>query len=141
MVYDLPTWVNSTTPGLSQTNLGKYTTATADLDTRVTVLEAGIATNVRTASYTLVLGDAGKAVEFNSANAVTLTIPPNSSVAFPIGSVMELFALGTGQVTIAPGSGVTLRSSNGLKLRAQYSVAAIRKRSTDEWVCAGDLSV
>lgn len=141
MAYDLPVWVNSTTPGISQTNLAKINAAISDLDTRVAVVEAGIATNVRTASYTLVLGDAGKAVEFNSANAVTLTVPPNSAVAFPIGTVIELFTLGAGQVTIAPGSGVTLRSGNGLKLRVQYSVAALRKRATDEWVVAGDLTV
>ena len=41
------------------------------------------AANVQTASYTLVAADAGKAVEMDVASANTLTVPPNSSVAFP----------------------------------------------------------
>ena len=141
MAYDLPQWVNGGAPGLGATNLGKYTAAVGDLDTRTVALESGIATNVRTTSYTLAASDAGKAVEFNAGSAVTCTVPPNSSVAFPVGTIIEVAALGAGQVTLTPGSGVTLRSASGLKLRTQYSVSAIRKRATDEWVCAGDLAV
>lgn len=140
MAYDLPDWTNGAPPGLGSSALDKYTVAVADLDTRTTALEAGIATNVRTISYTLVSADAGKAVEFNNSNAATLTVPPNSSVGLPLGTVIEVVGLGSGQVTIAPGSGVTLRSATGLKLRVQFSVASLRKRATDEWVVAGDLA-
>ncbi|MFZ4745198.1 MAG: hypothetical protein ACOYL0_16450, partial [Limnohabitans sp.] len=42
-------------------------------------------TNRQTASYTLVLGDRGKLVESNVASANNITVPLNSSVAFPIG--------------------------------------------------------
>lgn len=94
-----------------------------------------------TASHVLVLANAARAVEMNVAGANTLTVPPNSSVAFPIGTVLEVHQLGAGQTTITPGSGVTLRSHGGaLKTAAQYAVASLRKRATDEWVVAGDLT-
>ena len=89
-------------------------------------------------SYTLVLADEGKVVEMNNASANTLTVPPNSSVAFPIGAVIEVYRMGAGSTTVVAGSGVTVRNAGSL--RAQYSTASLRKRATDEWVLAGDLS-
>lgn len=100
-----------------------------------------VAQNTRVASYTLVLTDANKVVEMNVASANNLTIPPNSSVAFPIGTVIEGFQLGAGQVTFVPGAGVTIRSPGSkLKLTGLYSSASLRKRATDEWVLCGDLT-
>jgi hypothetical protein len=95
--------------------------------------------NVQTDSYTLVLTDADKAVSLNKATANTLTVPPNSSVAFAVGVAIEVWQYGAGQTTIVAGSGVTLRYTPGLKLRTQYSSAVLRKYATDEWVVAGDL--
>jgi hypothetical protein len=89
-------------------------------------------------SYTLVLGDAGTVIEFTSASAVTLTVPPNSSVAFAVGTIIEILQYGAGQVTVAPGAGVTLNSADGLKTRAQYSTLSLRKRATNEWMVVGD---
>ena len=100
-----------------------------------------VVTNLRASSYTLVLSDASKVIEMNVATANVLTIPPNSSVPLPIGTVIGVEQIGSGQTTIAPGSGVTLRNANGLKLTRQYAVCSLRKRATDEWVVAGDLSV
>jgi hypothetical protein len=95
----------------------------------------------KTAAYTLTLTDAGCAVEVTSSSAVSVTVPPNSSVAFPVGSVIEVAQLGAGQVTIAAGSGVTINSAGSLtKTRAQYSSASLRKRGTDTWLLVGDLA-
>jgi hypothetical protein len=91
-------------------------------------------------SYTLVLTDAGKCVEGNNASAITLTIPPNSSVAFPVGTVVEVFQQGAGQITVTAGAGVTLRAPDGAKLAKQYASASIRQRAADEWVLAGNVS-
>lgn len=115
------------------------------IDDRVTALEdtaAVVTANLQTASYTLVLTDAGKVVEMNSASATTVTVPPNSSVAFPIGTVIEVGRLGAGSVTLVAGSGVTIRIPTGssLILRAQYSTVGLRKRAADEWVASGDLA-
>lgn len=104
-------------------------------------LEQVSATTQSGTSYTLVLADGGTAVEFTSASAVTLTVPPNSSVAFPVGTVIELLQYGAGVLTVAAGAGVTIRSANNLlSARTQYSTLSLRKRATDEWVLAGDLA-
>jgi hypothetical protein len=90
-------------------------------------------------TYTLVLTDAdGKIVECDNAGAIALTIPPNSDVAFQVGTVIPVYQKGAGQVTVAAGAGVTLRAPGGAKTRVQYSEISLRKRATDEWVLAGD---
>lgn len=91
-------------------------------------------------TYTLVLGDAGKVVECLNASAFTLTVPLNSSVAFPVGINIGITQWGTGQVTVAATGGVTIRSSPTLKLRGQYAAANLFKRATNEWLLTGDLA-
>ena len=95
----------------------------------------------KTASYTLVLADANKLIEVNNGSANTLGVPLNSTDAFPIGTQILVAQQGAGQTTITPVSGVTLRSSGGkLKIAAQYGVATLIKRATDEWYVYGDLT-
>jgi hypothetical protein len=97
--------------------------------------------NTQTDSYSLVLSDSGKTIEMNSASANSVTIPLNSSQAFTIGTTIDIVQYGSGQTTISPTSGVTIRSKdNNLKLSGQYSGATIYKRGTDEWVAFGDLT-
>lgn len=96
-------------------------------------------TNVQAGtSYTLALTDFAKTVETSSGSATQITVPPNSSVAFPLGSVVDVCQIGAGTVTIVAGVGVTIRTPSTLVLRAQYSTVSLRKRATDEWVLAGD---
>jgi hypothetical protein len=100
-----------------------------------------ILTNRQTASYTLVLEDADKLVEMNVGSANNLTIPLNSSVAFPTGTQILLAQYGAGQTTIVATSGVTVRSSGAKsKLTGQYSGATLIKIAENEWYCFGDLS-
>jgi hypothetical protein len=91
-------------------------------------------------SYTLLSTDAGKVVTMTNASASTLTVPPNSSVPFPVGTVIEGAQLGAGQVTLTPGSGVTINGTPGLKTRAQYSDFRLLKTATNTWLATGDLS-
>jgi len=100
-----------------------------------------IQTNATTGAYTLVLTDDGRIVEMSNASGTTLTIPLNSSVAFPVGSQITVIQTGAGQTTIAGAVGVTVNGTPGLKLRAQWSAATLVKRATDTWVAIGDLSV
>lgn len=101
----------------------------------------GIVANTQTASYTLVLADAGKLVELNVASANNLTVPPNSSVAFPVGTVITVRQYGAGTTTIVAGAGVTIRSRGGLlNMAGQYAEATLTKRGTDEWVLSGDVA-
>jgi len=103
---------------------------------------AQIALNAQTGtSYTAVLGDDGDLVTCDNAAAITFTIPPNSSVAFGIGTQINVMQLGAGAVTITAGVGVTLRSQGSkLKTNGQYSVATCCKIATDTWVVVGNLT-
>ena len=114
--------------------------ASGDTDIPVYADLSKVAANVQTASYTLGLSDKGKAVELNAAAAVTVTVPVNTSVAFPVGTVIEVLQYGAGQVTIAGASGVTLRTASSLTTRVQYSGLSLRYRGGDEWIIAGDMT-
>jgi len=113
---------------------------TADSLTVSAGMIADVVTNAQTASYTLVLDDKNKIVEMNVASANNLTVPPNSSVAFPVGSQINILQVGAGQTTVVAGAGVTINSTPGLKIRAQYSYATLIKRATNTWVLVGDIS-
>jgi len=108
----------------------------------ITVSATATTFNAQTGtSYTLVLTDAGKIVTMSNASANTLTIPPNSSVAFPTGTIINIVQYGAGQTTIAPGSGVTLNSADSkTKLRVQNSPSSIVKTDTNVWLLFGDIS-
>jgi len=95
----------------------------------------------KTASYTLsALTERDDLIEMGSASAMTLTIPLNSAVAFPVGTSIDILQTSTGQVTIAGDAGVTVNSTPGLKLRTQWSTATLFKRATNTWVVYGDLT-
>lgn len=95
----------------------------------------------KTANYTLLLPDDGSLIQMNVSSANTLTVPLNSSAAFPIGTQITIVQSGTGQTTITPASvGVTLNSTPGLKLRARWSTATLVKLDTDSWLVTGDLT-
>ena len=97
--------------------------------------------SAQTASYTLVIGDAGKLVTMSNASANNLTVPPNSSVAFPTGTRIDVIQKGAGQTTIVAGAGVTLNSKgSALKLSGQYAGASLIKYATDTWFVVGDLT-
>lgn len=97
--------------------------------------------NAQTGSYTLVLADAGKEVQLTTTTApATLTVPPNSSVPFKIGTTVAVYQGGFGGVIVAPGSGVTINSPFGrLGLFKAGSWAVLRKVGTDTWELSGDL--
>jgi hypothetical protein len=95
----------------------------------------------KTASYTLSsLTERDDLIEMASASAMTLTIPLNSAVAFPVGTSIDILQTSTGQVTIAGSGGVTINSTPGLKLRTQWSTATLFKRAENTWVVYGDLT-
>lgn len=132
------TMTNKTLTAPTVTN-GTFTTPTLTSP----LINVGINTQTGT-TYTTVLADNGKLVTQSNASAITTTIPPNSSVAYPVGAQINVVQLGAGQVTFAQGAGVTIISTGGTasapKLRAQYSTATAIQTATDTWLVVGDIS-
>lgn len=96
----------------------------------------------QTADYTLVIGDSHGMVRVNSASARTVTIPPSSSVDFPVGTEILIYRNGAGSVTLVAGSGVTIIKKSALTISARYGVARIIKvlsSGSGAWLAYGDL--
>jgi hypothetical protein len=87
--------------------------------------------NTQTVDYTLVLADAGKAVEINSATAKNVTVPPNASVAFPVGTIIEVPQVGAGAATLVAGAGVTITGDTVTP--GQGGSLLLRKTGTNTW--------
>ena len=96
------------------------------------------ATTEQAAAYTLALTDAGNVVPVNNATAVAVTIPPNSAVAWPPNTVINLSQAGAGQILITAGAGVTIRQADSqFKSAKQWAEISLRRRGLDEWVLTG----
>jgi len=93
----------------------------------------------QSASYTISLTDRDSIIEVSSSGSASITIPLNSTAAFPIGSSLSIVQSGSAQVTIVAASGVVLNGTPGFKTRAQWSLATLVKRGTDAWLAMGDL--
>lgn len=96
--------------------------------------------NPQTADYTLAIADSGKLITVASGSQVTITIPAGGSVAFPVGTHIDIARIGVGAVVIAGASGVTVNGALGLKLRDRYSAATLIEVAADSWIAVGDLS-
>ena len=118
---------------------GSFTTPTLTSP----LINVGINTQTGT-TYTTVLADNGKLVTQANASAITTTIAPFGSVAYPVGAQINFTQFGAGQVTIQGGSGVTVVSTGATaatpKTRAQYSTATAICTSQDNWLVVGDIS-
>lgn len=102
-----------------------------------------------TNAYTFVLGDANTIQNAsNGATAATITVPANSSVAFPVGTVILVMQTGAGKMQFAAAGGVTIDcpvsggfSTGNTGCRAQFSVATLTKLiTTDTWLLGGDVA-
>jgi hypothetical protein len=92
-------------------------------------------------TYTLVLTDVGKLVTLANADPVTVTVPLNGSVAFPVGTIIALQQMGVGAVSVEGPSGVTINGTDPgseTLTDAQYlSTATLTKHATDTWTLTG----
>ncbi len=97
----------------------------------------------QTADYTAVIADTYQVLELmNKGTAIAYKIPTNASVAFPIGTVLNILNIGAGVCTIsAVTSGTTTILSAGAVAAsptlAQYKSAACIKTGTDTWYVVG----
>jgi hypothetical protein len=90
---------------------------------------------------TLALTDNGYYVRCSNSTTMTVTIPNNSTVAFPTGAEMVFFQVGAGNVQFANAAGVTVNSKDdALFLTGQFSAATLKKITTNTWDLIGDLA-
>lgn len=84
-------------------------------------------------TYTFVLADAtaGKTITASNAAASTYTVPPQSSVTFVAGALLQVTNLGAGVVTFAGGVGVTV--TNTAATLSQYQTATLMRTGSDAW--------
>jgi len=97
----------------------------------------------KTANHILELADAGRTIDMNVSSAHTVSIPTNSSVAFPIGTQIAFIQTGSGQTTFIPADQnvvIILSKNSNRKISARYSPATLIKRDTNTWVLIGDLT-
>jgi hypothetical protein len=128
------------------------TGVTADLTTAQTLTNKSLTSplinlgiNAQTGTtYTTVLADNGKLITQTNASPITTTIPPFSSVAYPVGAQLNFVQYGLGKVTFAEGVGVTISSTGATatapELRTQYSSATAICVAQDDWLIAGDIA-
>ena len=105
-------------------------------------LVAPLAINAQTGTtYTFVLADAGKLVTSSNGSAQTITVPPNSGVAFAIGTQIIVQNIGSANATLATAGTPPLNSKDSnLEIDGQFAAATLIKTATDAWSIIGALA-
>jgi hypothetical protein len=133
---------------LNDTHLPEVQAELGAVQTGITEAQAGLATKDNalisfvddTASRTLALTDANKKLRASHASvAINYTVPPDSSVAFPIGTYIIIEMTGAAQVAVVAGSGVTINLATKLKVNGQGTSAVLLKEAENTWSFQGSV--
>ena len=129
-----------TTPVLGTPTSGTLSNCTVDGTDAVGFRNTPV--NSQSTAYTLVLADSGKTILHPASdnNARTFTIPANSSVAYPVGTVITFINL-INDVTIAITSDTMYLAgpgTTGSRTLAAYGVASAVKVASTTWVISGN---
>jgi hypothetical protein len=131
------------------TGLGGYLNATgAVFSGNITGNTAGFAIGYRdipqvsfTANTTIAAADAGKHFYSTQSTNYVLTIANNSAVSWPAGTAVTVVNRGTGNMTIAQGTGVSLylagNSSAGNRTVTTYGMATLLNVAANVWMING----
>ena len=166
--YDGAAWVASgatgdiegVTAGTGISGGGTSGTVTISIDSTVTTLTGSqtltnktltapiitySANNQTGTTYTIVLADAGALVTMSNAAANAFKIPTNASVAYAIGSRIDILNIGAGLCTISavtPGTTIVLSAgaTAASPTVAQYKAATCIKTGTDAWYVIGGIA-
>jgi hypothetical protein len=142
-VYDGSAWVSigssgditSVTTGTDSGLAGGATSGAVDLKLRLQF------DNQTGTTYTLAGNDLNQLVTCNNSGSITVTVPPS---VFTAGDQIHVQQIGTGQVTFAQGSGVTITSTGATasspKLRVRYSACTVICTASNTFTIVGDLA-
>lgn len=96
------------------------------------------------ADTTLALTDEGTFIASNTTSAVTLTVPANATVAWPVGAWVEVGRWQTGALTLALAAGVTVGAPGtgpaDLNFSDIYKSVKLVKIATDSWMMVGSVN-
>lgn len=104
-----------------------------------TVLHVAKVVEMEDAARTLALADLGAYIRTVFDLDVTITVPTNAAVAFPIGSQIHIRQGAAGPVTIAASVGVTINTPQTLKLSGPEATVSLLKVGTNTWDLFGSL--
>ena len=94
-----------------------------------------------TANATTATTDAGKHYYSTQSTSYILTIANNASQGFQTGAAISIVNQGTGNITVAQGSGVTLylggNATSGNRIVSTFGMATLIKVATDIWFING----
>lgn len=123
------------------TFITELTTNSSYISNQLAVLRTEVESELLT-TYTLELLDGEhKWKSLTNAASITLTVPPQASVAWLDNTYIELYQGGAGAVTVQGGVGVTIRVNENLTpvTNGIYSVAGLKRIASNEWVLFGNL--
>lgn len=93
-----------------------------------------------TPPYTIIKSDMAVILNANNTTDQNVTIPPSSSVAFPVGALIQVRVGAAGMVTFVGGAGVTLQARGGaVKSAGQFAMIQALHTSADFWTISGDV--
>ena len=101
---------------------------------------------VTTTSDTFVLADLkNKLITYSSTSPTAITIPLNASVAFPVGTVINIIKIGaSGTITISGEAGVTVTSAGATSasptITTAFKAASCIKVATNSWYVVGGIA-
>ena len=130
-----------TSPVLGTPASGNLSNTTADGTNKVGA--QNIPQVSKSAAYTLVLADAGKHILHPSSDTTerTFTIPANSSVAFPLGTVITFINQNAAGVITIPITSDVMRlagvGTTGSRTLAANGIATALKLTATEWIISG----
>jgi hypothetical protein len=105
----------------------------------------GAPVNTQNGNYPLVLSDAGKTIRKASGGAgETITIPANSSVAFPIGTIIQIHNDGGGDLSIAITTDTLEQwatGNTGTRTLADNNKAVLEKVASTTWKISGTVGL
>ena len=124
--------------GTNVTITSSGTGATRQLTLSTPALPASQVVAYAGTAKTLALTDINTIVDCTSSSAVTITIPPQASVTWTADAEIHVRMSGTGAVSIAVGSGVTIPPLTApVALGGQGAVVTLKRRSSDVWAVIG----
>ncbi len=130
-IYDMP---------LATVHVTGESSSLTITDERIPCINSQSETIEKTSSWTLELTNMHKFIRVNSTSEISVTIPLNSDVEFPINTEIVFVQHGAGTVEMNAATGVTIYNSSGLKSSGQYTGFTLRKVGTDEWYALGSLT-